>query len=587
MTFFTVASRAIGNRLLSTLAVASTVVVGLFPSTQVAAQVSILDTRAIHHGERYPQGVVASQNKHASQVGSDVLARGGNAVDAAVAVGFALAVVVPRAGNVGGGGFMMVYDRKQAKTEAIDYREMAPASASHDMFLTEANDVDNNRIRYSHAASGVPGTVAGLWYAHKRYGTLPWADLVQPAIDLAEKGFPVTDWLASALDQRAGVLARNAAARKVFYKSGGVHYRAGEIFRQPDLAKTLRLIQKGGRDAFYKGEIAHAIHDEMVRKGGNITLSDLRNYKVISREPISVDAAGYRVEMMPPPSSGGVLIAQLLKVYQLLGVKDKPFGSAASIHHMVEPMKQAYADRSIHLGDPTFYDVPMSWMLSDERAQDIAHAVEASLARPSTDIAVGVAPTRESSETTHYSIADAYGNVVSNTYTLNFSFGSGVVIPGYGFLMNNEMDDFSAKVGARNAYGLLGAEANAIEPYKRPLSSMTPTIVHKDGTPYMVLGSPGGSRIISTVLQVLVNVLFYDLSLAEAVHAPRVHHQWVPDLLFIERGLSPDTIELLKAKRHVVEESRAAGSIQALIKTNEGWIGVSDPRRPDAGTSGH
>ena len=551
-----------------------------------SAQV-IIDSQAIHHGERYPNGAVASQNFHASQVGADILAQGGNAVDAAVAVGFALAVVLPRAGNIGGGGFMMVHDSEKGATEAIDYREMAPISASRDMYLDETGQVDKQKVRYSHAASGVPGTVAGLWHAHSKYGVLEWKTLLQPAISLAEKGFAMTDFLASALEQRKQLLGRSLAAAKVFYKPDGSNYKAGEIFRQPDLARTLRLIAKAGKKGFYSGPVARAIEKEMQRSGGHITRRDLRDYRVAVREPVVVEVAGYKVEMMPPPSSGGLIVGQLLKVYETLGLAAWPFGGAESIHLMVEPMKQAYADRSLHLGDPDFYPVPAGWMLSDQRIGEIVAAVEKNRARPASEISPGAHKEAESSETTHYSVVDKDGNVVSNTYTLNFSFGSGVVIPGYGFLMNNEMDDFSAKPGSPNAFGLLGAQANAVAPGKRPLSSMTPTIVHKDGSAFMALGSPGGSRIISTVLEVLTAVLFYDKSLAEAINAPRFHHQWLPDMLFVERPMNPDTIAILQSKGHQVSTAFASGSVQAVIRSSEGWTAVADPRRPDAGTAGH
>ncbi|NIB41799.1 gamma-glutamyltransferase [Pseudomaricurvus alkylphenolicus] len=537
---------------------------------------------SIHHPLIGEQGMVVSQHHLASQVGAEILEQGGNAVDAAVAVGFSLAVVLPRAGNLGGGGFMLVHLAEENKTLALDYREMAPAAAHRDMFLNAEGAVDKNRVRFSHSAAGVPGTVAGLVHAQQRYGKLKLKQVMAPAIKLADKGFAVTHDLADKLAAYKH-LKRNPATLKAYYKPDGNSYAAGEVLRQKDLAWSLRQIQRYGESAFYRGKIADKIVAEMERAGGLITREDLLAYRVVERQPVAGNYRGLGVVSMPPPSSGGVHLLQMLNTLETFPMEEAGVGSSRSIHWMVEAMKWAYADRSKYLGDPDFVDVPVKELIAKGYGQAIARRIHGDRATPSAQISPGLKGSDESRDTTHYSVMDADGNAVSNTYTLNFSFGSGITVPGTGILLNNEMDDFSAKPGAPNAYGLIGAEANSIQPKKRPLSSMTPTMVFKDGKPFLVTGSPGGSRIITTVLQVLVNVMDHGLNVAEAVHTPRFHHQWQPDKLFMEPGFSVDTQTLLTQKGHEVQRVRTMGSAQSILWQNGLFYGAADPRRPDSG----
>ncbi|HXV73938.1 MAG TPA: gamma-glutamyltransferase, partial [Sphingomonadales bacterium] len=447
-------------------------------------------------------GMVVSRHFLASEAGAAILAKGGNAVDATIATAFALAVVLPSAGNLGGGGFMLGYDAAEGTTFAIDYRETAPAAASVDMFLNAEGNVDRNLAAFTHASSGVPGTVAGLWLAHQKHGKLPWAELLAPAIRLADEGFPITLNLVNFLDRVKARLLRYPGGRQ-FFKEGGVSFAPGETFRQPALAATLTLIAEKGPDAFYKGEIADLIVAEMARGNGLITHEDLAAYRAIERAPLQGNYRGYQVVAMPPPSSGGVHVIQMLNVLENFDLAAMGAGSASAYSKMAEAMKFAFADRSRHLADPDFHDVPAAWLTSKAYAKEIAEKIKAGGVTPSAEIAPGVVPQPESPDTTHISVVDGEGNAISNTFTLNYSFGSGIVVEGAGFLLNNEMDDFSAKPGAPNAYGLTGEEANAIQPGKRPLSSMTPVLVLEDGTPRHVLGAPGGSLIITAVLQAI------------------------------------------------------------------------------------
>lgn len=541
---------------------------------------------ARHHPVADREGMVAAQSRVAAEIGAAVLADGGNAIDAAVATGFALAVTLPRAGNLGGGGFMLVYLAEEDKTVAIDYREMAPAAASRDMFLDEDGVVDNRAARFSLRAAGVPGTVAGLYHAHQRYGKLPWRRLVEPAIDLA-RGMVVTEDLASSVARARKRLSDDPDAMALFFKANGAEWAPGEVIRNPDLARTLRDIAKQGRDGFYHGRVAKLIEADMQANGGLITQTDLKNYKVVERDAVRGSYRGYDIVSMPPPSSGGVHVVQMLNVLEQFPLADFQSGSALTLHVMAEAMRQAYADRSQHLGDPDYYDVPIDWLTSETYAKEIAESISLESAKNSASVYPGKAPAPESPDTTHYSVMDAAGNAVANTYTLNFSFGSGKAIAGAGFLINNEMDDFSAKPGSPNAFGLLGGEANAIQAGKRPLSSMTPTMVFKDGKPLIALGSPGGSRIITSVLQPIINVIDFKMNLADAVSAPRIHHQWYPDTIFIESGFSPDTLALLGALGHKVSRTPfSMGSVQAVMRTDDGFAGAADPRRPDAGAYG-
>ena len=548
---------------------------------------AIYSSDVIHHPIISENGMVTSQHKLATEAGLEILKKGGNAVDAAVAVGFSLAVVLPRAGNLGGGGFMIVHDAKSKETKAINYREMAPASAHRDMYLDEEENVDRVKLNFSYPAAGVPGTVAGMARALKLYGTMSLKDVMKPAIRQAEKGFLVTYDLAHVLKQMDKRMRKWPETAKIFYKPNGGFYEEGEVLVQKDLAWSLKQIAKRGPEAFYKGEVAERIVEDFANNDGLITMEDLQNYKVEEMEPVWGEYRGYKVASMPPPSSGGVHIIQMLNI-----LKDFPLGylghnSAETLHIMAEAMKLAYADRSEHLGDPNFWDVPVEGITSLDYAKELATKINRLIATSSEDIKAGQPNDYESDQTTHFTIMDSEGNTVVNTYTLNFSFGSGIVAKGTGILLNNEMSDFSAKPGVANAFGLLGGEANAVEPGKRPLSSMTPTIVFKDGAPYFATGSPGGSRIITTVLQVILNIIDHDMNVAEASHAPRIHHQWYPEVLYIEKGIGFDTQTLLRARNHKVEFRSAMGSTQTIMLKDGLLFGASDPRRPDAGAKGY
>jgi gamma-glutamyltranspeptidase/glutathione hydrolase len=553
----------------------------------MAETAPIYDLDAIHHPVAASHGMVATQEAVASAVGAEILKRGGNAVDAAVAVGFALAVTLPRAGNIGGGGFMLVYLADQHKTLAIDYREMAPAAAYPAVFLDKDGNVDTEKARFSYMSSGVPGTVAGLALALQKYGTMSLKEVMRPAIKLADEGFAVTGDFEGALSSGAEKLGRNEASRAIFFHQGGTPYRRGEIFRNKDLAHSLRLIAAEGPKAFYEGEIARRMADAMAKNGGLITLEDLKNYKVIEREPLHGSYRGYEIVTMPPPSSGGVHIIQILNILSHFPIRDWGYGSAKTIHVMAEAMKLAYADRSKYLGDPDFTRVPVKGLTSPDYAAALAKTIPLDHARPSAEIQPGNPMPYESPSTTHFSVMDSKGNAVSNTYTLNFSFGSHITIPGTGILMNNEMDDFSSKPGTANAFGLLGDTANQIEGKKRPLSSMTPTIVFKDNKPYLVTGSPGGSTIITAVLQTIVNVIDHGMNIADAVAAPRLHHQWMPDQLKLEPGFSPDTILILKSMGYDVAATHVMGSEQSIIWQDGLFLGAADPRRPAAAAVGY
>lgn len=547
---------------------------------------AIIRYNTIHHPIIARDGMVVSQRVIASEVGRDILQKGGNAVDAAVATGFALAVTLPRAGNVGGGGFMLIHLAELKETIAIDYRETAPRAAHRDLFIGSDGEVDNNVARYSLKSSGVPGTVAGLTYALEHYGTMSLREVIKPAVQLAGNGFEVSWDLSENLKSRREFLSKNPATKKTFFKPDGSPYEAGDTLKQPELAKTLKLISRKGAAVFYQGEIAEKIVAEMEKGGGLITRQDLADYKVAIRKPIVGAFRGYKVVSMPPTSSGGVHVVQMLNILSHFPLASYGAGSANATHLLAETMKLAYADRSKHLGDQDFYDVPSEGLTSKSYAKALASTISMKQARPSTEILPGEPQRYESPDTTHFSVMDQFGNAVSNTYTLNFSYGSGIVIPGTGFLMNNEMDDFSAKQGSANAFGLLGGEANAIEAGKRPLSSMTPTMVFKDDIPFVVTGSPGGSRIITTVLQVLVNVLEHDMNIAEATHFPRVHHQWLPDTLLLEPGLSPDTLVELENRGQIIKNSSTQGSLQSIMFKGGLFYGSADPRRPDAGVAG-
>jgi gamma-glutamyltranspeptidase/glutathione hydrolase len=539
-------------------------------------------------------GMVAAQEKIAAQVGADILKAGGNAVDAAVATGFALAVTHPQAGNIGGGGFMVIAlpDRKQI--HAIDYRETAPGAAMRDMFLDEKGNVDRDKARYSRAAAGVPGTVAGLLLALERYGTLPRQRVLEPAIKLAEEGFPVSYGLAYALAKSKERLEGDPSSIAYFEHSRDEPYKPGEVLRQPDLAKTLRAISERGAAGFYEGPVAELIAAEMKQGGGLITQADLAAYRPVERDAVFGTYRGYQIASMPPPSSGGVHVIQMLNILEGYDLKKLGHNDADAIHRLVEAMRRAYADRAKYLGDPDFVSVPVEGLVSKTYAATLRGSIDLERASKSADISAGKPPLREGENTTHFSIIDKDGNAVSNTYTLNLAFGSGFSVDGAGFLLNNEMDDFSAKPGAPNAFGLVGDEANAIAPGKRPLSSMAPTIVLKDGTPYLVTGSPGGSTIITVVLQEILNVLTYDMNVAEATAAPRIHHQWQPDVVITERGISEDTLRILEARGFIFPKNpdgtfqhRVLGRANSVMRKGGLLLGSADPRDGDGAAVGY
>jgi gamma-glutamyltranspeptidase/glutathione hydrolase len=531
--------------------------------------------------------MVASQEALATEVGLDILEAGGNAVDAGVAVGFALAVTLPRAGNLGGGGFMLVRDATSNETVAIDFREMAPAAATRDMYLDSEGNVDEQRARYSYLSVGVPGTVAGMALALERYGSMTLKEVVAPAISLAQRGIPVTEDLAISLRAAKEQFAASPESMKIFFKPDSEPFAIGDTLVQQDLATSLRAIADEGPGAFYQGEIAAKIVADMAENGGLITADDLKNYKAVVREPVRGEYRGYEIVSMPPPSSGGIHVIQMLNMLEHFPIAELGSNSAATIHRMAESMKLAYADRAEYLGDTDFVDVPISGLISKDYAAELVKRIDLERARPAAEIKPGDPAPYESDQTTHYSVMDGEGNVISTTYTINFSYGTGLTAAGTGILLNNEMDDFSAKPGVPNAYGLIGGEANAIEPAKRPLSSMTPTIVLKDGAPFLVTGSPGGSRIITTVLQLIMNVVDHGMNIAEATMTPRIHHQWLPDELRVEEGISPDTARLLEALGHTVSVQSSMGSTQSIMETGDTLYGYSDTRRRGSLTIGY
>ena len=530
-------------------------------------------------------GMVSSESALASDVGVEVLRKGGNAVDAAVAVGFALAVTMPNSGNIGGGGFMVLHDGRTGKDTAIDFREMAPAAATRDMYLDANGQVVPDKSLFTQAAIGVPGTVAGLTYALEHYGTMKRADLVAPAVRLANNGFPVGETLAGLFRAEHDHLGRWDGTRKVFFHDGRLPV-TGELLRNPDLGRSLALIGRDGAKAFYDGPIGAAIAAEAKAHGGLITAADLKNYKVVERVPVRGNYRGYEIVSMPPPSSGGIHVIEILNILSSFPLHDWGHNSARSIHVMAEAEKRAYADRSEYLGDPDFVKVPIKGLTSPAYAKSLADRIDLAHATPSAQIKPGGPQPYESDQTTHFVVADEHGSVVSVTYTLNTNFGSGIVASGTGILLNNEMDDFSAKPGVPNAYGLVGGDANAVGPMKRPLSSMSPTIVLKDGKPWLITGSPGGARIITTTLQVLVNMIDFGMNPAEAGSAVRFHDQWLPDELRIERGLSPDTIALLRDMGHKVVERQAMGDTQTIQITPDGFFGYADQRDPNGAARG-
>ena len=560
----------------------------LKPTTKTAkTDQAIYSADAIHHPVWAKNGMVATQEALASDIGLQILKDGGNAVDAGVAVGFALAVTLPRAGNIGGGGFMMIYDAKQGKTVALDYREKAPSSATRDMYLDSAGNAVSDLSRYHGLAVGVPGTVAGLLKALEDHGTMSREQVMAPAIALAENGIEVTAGLSESLEALSDRLQKWPSTKKIFFKPDGSAYQPGERLKQPELARSLKLIAAQGADGFYKGETASKLVKAVNDAGGRMSLQDLANYEAIARVPVKGDYRGYEIVSMPPPSSGGIHIIQILNILEGYPLKDYGQNSAQTIHLMAEAMQLAYADRAEYLGDSDFIDVPDSGLTSQAYADKLRGLIDPNKATPASTIKANNPLPYESDQTTHFSIVDKDGNAIANTYTLNFSYGTGLVAEGTGILLNNEMDDFSAKPGVPNGYGLLGGEANAVEANKRPLSSMSPTLVFKDSKPYIVTGSPGGSRIITTVTQVISNVLDHDMNIAEATHAPRIHDQWLPDEIRIEKALNVDTINKLESMGHTVSPQATMGSTQSIMITPDGVYGSSDPRIVDAAVVGY
>ena len=535
------------------------------------------------------RGMVATTDEYASRVGVDILAAGGNAVDAAVATGLALAVVNPEAGNLGGGGFML-FREADGTVHALDHREKAPVAATRDMYLDEAGNVTDRSV-VGHLAAGVPGTVAGLWEAHQRYGTMEWADVVEPAIRLAE-GFEVKVRLVSTLEAaQEGIRAFPASAR-VFLPGGRVP-RIGDTFRQPDLAAVLTRLRDFGPDDFYRGETAKLLVAEMERGGGIITMEDLDRYETVWREPVRFDYRGYGVHSMPPPSSGGVTMAAIAGMLERLDVAALGWNSADAVHLMAESFRRAYADRNEYLADPDFIEMPVAELVSEEYAARRAATISTERATPSADVQPGLEAIVDETHTTHYSVVDGAGNAVAVTTSVNSWYGGKVVVDGAGFFLNNTMDDFSAKPGTANQFGLVQGERNAVASEKRMLSAMSPTIVEDPtGALFLVTGTPGGATIITTVLQTIFNVVDHGMNAVQAVHAPRVHHQHLPDLVFFEHGgLSDSTVRALEELGHVVREREPgppdayftggmSGDAQLIMVMPDGsYAGWSDPRR--------
>lgn len=533
---------------------------------------------------RGKHGMVSSVSEIASQVGVEIMKRGGNAVDAAVAVGLALAVVWPSAGNLGGGGFMVIR-LADGKTTAIDYREMGPAAAHRNVYLDEQGNYIDESSQYGHRAAGVPGTVAGLAHASRKYGKLKWATLVEPARRLAAEGFPVWYQLERSLKGASEQLSRYPETKRIFLRNGKP-YETGEIFRQPELAQVLTRLKINGPSDFYRGKTARLIAASMKRAAGNgpswMTVADLNNYRAVEREPLRARYRGYEIVTMPPPSSGGVAMIEMLNILERYDLKSMGAGSSQSIHLQVEAMRRAFADRAQYLGDPDFVKVPVAGLTSRAYADQLAATIDPARASSSAQIKHGDPPPYESEETTHFTVVDAEGNVVSNTYTLNDSYGNKITVEGTGILLNNEMDDFAPKPGSPNFYGLIQGEANAVAARKRPLSSMTPTIVLKDGKLWFAVGSPGGPTIINTVTQVLINVIDFGMNIQQAIDWPRVHHQWMPDEIRFEPfGINPDAIVRLQAMGHkFTANPRQMGDAEGIMIEDKTQVrlGGSDPR---------
>ncbi|MGE0103577.1 MAG: gamma-glutamyltransferase [Blastocatellales bacterium] len=535
--------------------------------------------------ERGRHGMVSSVSEIASQVGADILKRGGNAVDAAVAVGLALAVVWPSAGNLGGGGFMVIR-RADGKATAIDYREMAPAAAHRNVYLDEKGEYIRESSTYGHRAAGVPGTVAGLAYALEKYGTMKWSEVAEPARRLAADGFPVWYHLERSLRGGSQQLSRYPETKRIYLRDGKL-YETGEIFRQPELAAVFERMIKSGPREFYEGKTARLIEESMRKAAGSngkpwMTVDDLKAYRPVEREPLRGTYRGHEIITMPPPSSGGVAMIQMLNILERYDLKSMGAGSSEALHLMVESMRRAFADRAEYLGDPDFVKVPVAGLTSRKYADQLAATIDPNRASTSVRIGHGNPVAYESDETTHFTVVDRDGNVASNTYTLNDSFGNKITVEGAGILLNNEMDDFAPKPGSPNFYGLIQGEANAVAARKRPLSSMTPTIVLRDGKLLFAVGSPGGPTIINTVMQVIINIIDHGMDIQQAIEWPRIHHQWMPDEIRWEPyGLSPDTRKRLVEMGHrLVERPRQMGDAEGIMIEEKTGVrlGGADPR---------
>jgi gamma-glutamyltranspeptidase/glutathione hydrolase len=531
-------------------------------------------------------GMVVAQEAIAARVGADILRKGGNAVDAAVAVGFTMAVTYPRAGNIGGGGFMVIH-RANGDDTAIDYRETAPSAINKTSFLDAQGNADPQKSRDSALGIGVPGTVAGLALAEQKYGSgrFTLADLIQPAIALARDGFPVADDTADSLPEDRPRLARWPSSAQIFLKADGSTLGSGDPLVQTDLAATLQAIAQKGPRAFYEGPVAEKLSAAVRAAGGVMTMDDLKNYHAIERTPVRGNYRGYDIISMPPPSSGGIALIEMLNILE--GYDPAKTAQVQSLFLMVEAMKRAYADRAWFLGDPDVVQIPVARLISKKYAADWRATINPEHATPAADIHAGAGTGSEGHNTTHFSVIDRFGNAVSNTYTINFSYGVGLIAGGTGVLLNNELDDFAAKADAPNAFGLLGYDANAPGPGKRPLSSMTPTIVLKDGKPWLITGSPGGSRIINTVLQILVNVIDRKMDIAGAVSAPRVHNQWMPDRVFVESALPQELVAALQARGDDVVVFQTPTSANSILVTPAGFSGAADPRTRGALATGY
>jgi gamma-glutamyltranspeptidase/glutathione hydrolase len=534
---------------------------------------------------RWRHGMVASTSKLASQVGVDVMKRGGNAVDAAIAVAFALAVTYPAAGNLGGGGFMMIRMR-DGRTTAIDYREMAPAAATHNVYLDEHGDLKKGEggSLVGYRAPGVPGTVAGMELALRKYGSgkLTWAQLIEPSRRLAAEGFPLSYSLARGMRGNADELGRYPESKKI-YLNDGRFWNEGDVWRQPELAATFARLQRFGAREFYEGQTARFIAEDMKAHGGLITLEDLKNYVAKEREPLHSTYRGFEVISMPPPSSGGAVLIEMLNMLEGFDLRHMGASSSERYHVETEAMRRAFADRAEYMGDSDFVNVPVAGLIDKAYAERLRRGIRMERASTSAEVRAGQPTGAEDEETTHFTVVDADGNCVSNTYTLNDSFGSKVVVKGTGILMNDEMDDFAAKPGVPNMFGLIQGERNSVAPHKRPLSAMTPTFVlRKDGSLWFAVGSPGGPTIINTVLQVITNVVDFDMNIQQAIDAPRIHHQWLPDEIVYEPfGMSADTFRALEERGHRINDRpRYMGDAQGIMIEEKTGVrlGASDPR---------